>query len=295
LAVLLDPVVPSQHSIVHLLRAWQAIARAHARREGCPIPALEQLPVAIQKGTVDWVPEPRRAELASLVEALVEVERQGSSREPPTPKQLRAHARFLQQAADHEVRVRSGLHRRRFWLAGLVLLLLVPAVAVVAVTLSGRAAEPWHGRYYHNRKLEGDPWVRRDRAIDFRWRGDSPFEGFRDDHFSVRWDSCLALDQPTTAAFQLASDDGSRMWIDGRMVIDSWDKRGLHPRGAEVELEPGVHHLRVEYVEYTGQAQVTLWASLDGGPPRPMGAERLRHPGSSFDERDPCRAVRGGR
>ena len=35
------------------------------------------------------------------------------------------------------------------------------------------------------------------------------------DDFSIRWDTCLAIEAPIAVQLQLVSDDGSRLWIDG--------------------------------------------------------------------------------
>jgi parallel beta-helix repeat protein len=52
------------------------------------------------------------------------------------------------------------------------------------------------------------------------------------------------------------SDDGIRVWVDGRLVIDNWD---LH--GSEVDYAPltgGAHEIRVEYFQIEGWAELRL-------------------------------------
>lgn len=52
------------------------------------------------------------------------------------------------------------------------------------------------------------------------------------------------------------SDDGIRVWVDGRLVIDNWD---LH--GSEVDyatLAGGAHELRVQYFQVDGWAELRL-------------------------------------
>jgi hypothetical protein len=61
--------------------------------------------------------------------------------------------------------------------------------------------------------------------------------------------------------FRLTSDDGSRLLIDGRLVIDN---DGLHPPHAveaRVPLEAGRHRIRIDFFENGGFAALALeWA-----------------------------------
>lgn len=52
------------------------------------------------------------------------------------------------------------------------------------------------------------------------------------------------------------SDDGIRVWIDGRLVVDNWD---LH--GSEIDYAPltgGTHELKVQYFQIEGWAELRL-------------------------------------
>jgi len=61
---------------------------------------------------------------------------------------------------------------------------------------------------------------------------------------------------PDSYLLRVISDDGVRVWVDGRLVIDNWD---VH--GSEIDTAPlagGVHRLRVEHFEATGWAEFRL-------------------------------------
>jgi hypothetical protein len=67
------------------------------------------------------------------------------------------------------------------------------------------------------------------------------------------------------------SDDGIRVWLDGRLVIDNWD---LH--GSEIDYAPlpgGAHELRVQYFQIEGWAELRLdilrGAQRSSGSPGP--------------------------
>ena len=52
------------------------------------------------------------------------------------------------------------------------------------------------------------------------------------------------------------SDDGIRVWVDGKLVIDHWD---LH--GSEIDyatLTGGKHEIKVQYFQIEGWAELRL-------------------------------------
>jgi beta-glucosidase len=61
-------------------------------------------------------------------------------------------------------------------------------------------------------------------------------------------------------------NDGYRLYLDGRLLIDNWKKQSYGARLAAVTIAPGSRHqLRLEYFESTGNARVRLvW---DAGVP----------------------------
>jgi hypothetical protein len=68
----------------------------------------------------------------------------------------------------------------------------------------------------------------------------------------------LWTEQTGTYKFYLKSDDGSRLYIDGNLVIDN---DGLHAQkelSASVALSKGYHDIRVEYFENYGDAGISL-------------------------------------
>ena len=145
---------------------------------------------------------------------------------------------------------------------------------------------PWAATYFNRADLSGTAIHRRDLELRFDWGDKSPMDALPADRFSVRWDTCLDVSAAVSVPFQLISDDGSRLFLDGKLELDNWGKHELEARGATLTLAPGEHHLRVEYVEHTGAAQVALFASFDGEPPKAIPGSMLRAPGD--DGEAPC-------
>ncbi|MFE2938457.1 family 16 glycoside hydrolase [Streptomyces sp. NPDC059255] len=61
-----------------------------------------------------------------------------------------------------------------------------------------------------------------------------------------------------TYAFRLISDDGSRLFVGGKKVIDHDGLHGAEPKDGEISLAPGYHPLRIDHFDRGGEQQVTL-------------------------------------
>jgi len=136
-----------------------------------------------------------------------------------------------------------------------------------ALQFAGQAG--LHAEYYANRNLEGAPvLVRMDRQIQFDWSDASPGAGLSRSDYSVRWTGALAA--PASGRYQLilTTDDGGRLYLDDKLLIDHWVDSAATPIITEVALEAGkIHQLRVEYFQHGGQAVARLdWARLGAGP-----------------------------
>jgi hypothetical protein len=117
----------------------------------------------------------------------------------------------------------------------------------------------WTGEYWNNRDLSGEPVLaRNDRAIDFNWGSGSPSSILPTDSFSARWIRRRHYDAGTYR-FHALADDGVRMWVDGRLIIDAWRDQQPSEYTKDVALTQGTHTLRVEYYENSGGARLRVW------------------------------------
>jgi hypothetical protein len=136
-----------------------------------------------------------------------------------------------------------------------------PAASVtpppVPTPLSPRTFTRWRGEYFAGSGLSGAPViVRNDNAIDFDWGQGAPENGVPADEFSVRWTRRLRF-SPGSYRFSVRVDDGARLYIDGRLLIDAWREGAPRTVTADVSL-PGSVEVRLEYFDRTGGALVQL-------------------------------------
>src|SRR5262249_9751248 len=82
------------------------------------------------------------------------------------------------------------------------------------------------GHYFSSPDLTGPAWTRTDGTIDFAWNGARPAPPVPGHDFSVRWTGEVQAQFSETYTFWTRSDDGVRLWVDGRLLIDDW---GDHP------------------------------------------------------------------
>ncbi|GIK72049.1 MAG: hypothetical protein BroJett021_10370 [Chloroflexota bacterium] len=137
-----------------------------------------------------------------------------------------------------------------------------------APTPAPPVSEIWTAEYFNNADLAGAPALVRGEggAIDYNWGFGSPAPGvINNDFFSARWNRAVNL-SAGTYRFRVLVDDGARLFVNNRLIIDQWRQQGPTEFSAEIELPGGAVPVRLEYVEFTGNAQIRLtWEQISGG------------------------------
>jgi hypothetical protein len=119
------------------------------------------------------------------------------------------------------------------------------------------------GEYFDNENLTNLKLTRIDPVVDFQWGLRSPHASIDPEYFSVRWRGQVEPLYNETYTFHVLSDDGARLWIDGRPLIDDWTVRGSRERTGTIELAAGRRYdVRLEYFQVVSTARVSLlWSS----------------------------------
>jgi hypothetical protein len=128
----------------------------------------------------------------------------------------------------------------------------------------------FHGEYFPNQELTGEPtFTRDDSKIDFDWGQGSPDRSLPNDSFSARWTGKIGpLPRTEEYRFATSTDDGVRLWIDGKKVIDQWKPLDSALNPVTMKLEAGkTYDIKMEYFETGGGANAhLLWSGAE--PPR---------------------------
>ncbi len=105
------------------------------------------------------------------------------------------------------------------------------------------------GEYFDNMNLSGKPVLTRiDTIINFNFGTGSPAPGIPDDHFSIRWKGKI-IPPETIHHIGTKTDDGSRLYVDGKLLINDWRDHGEQQHSAEVELKAGKEY-EIEFDQY---------------------------------------------
>ena len=138
--------------------------------------------------------------------------------------------------------------------------------------------EPVQGLYaeyfdgYHD-KLVG----RVEATLDHDWNANPPADGIGKDRFSARWTGMLTPVVTGKTTFAIDADDGVRLWIDGKLVIDDWRAHFVERHTAEVDLvkdEPV--SIRVDYFEADLAASIRLsWSAGEALSEQVIPADRF--------------------
>jgi SpoIID/LytB domain protein len=122
------------------------------------------------------------------------------------------------------------------------------------------------GEYFNNAYLSGTPnLTRTDEKINFNWGSGSPASGIASDNFSVRWSSNKWFNEGAYR-FTVKTDDGVRLWVDGKLLIDKWRDQGSTTYTADRIFSTGFHSIKMEYYEKGGGAVAKLsWSDIFKG------------------------------
>ena len=126
------------------------------------------------------------------------------------------------------------------------------------------ATHGFHAEYFKNRDLSGSPaLVRVDESINLSSQNPVTPD-FPTSDFSVRWTGKLTVPDSGDYTFTFTGDDGYRIYIGDKLLIDNWTQEPATAKSATIKLEAGkAYDLRVEYFQEGGD----FVARMDWTPP----------------------------
>jgi len=88
-------------------------------------------------------------------------------------------------------------------------------------------------------------------------------ENFPRDNFTVRWTGEIKIDHSSDYTFYIISDDGVKLFIGSKLIIDNWTPQPATESSGKIFLEQNkIYPITVEYFEKTGaEALILGWDS----------------------------------
>src|SRR3954469_1634143 len=130
--------------------------------------------------------------------------------------------------------------------------------------LEGRTlfAAGLQGVYFDNPSFTGKTVSRVDSQVNFNWGG-APVSGIGSESFSVRWTGTVTPQYSQKYTFYLNNNDGARLWVNHKLLIDHWSKHStVEDKGTITLTAAKSYDIQVEYWDNTGSAIAQLkWSS----------------------------------
>lgn len=124
------------------------------------------------------------------------------------------------------------------------------------------------GEYYNGKDFDQKVLTRTDARINFIWNNVAPAPGLDPNVFSVRWTGRITAPETGTYLFRAHVDDGIRVMVDGKMVINAWGMHDSELFTGEIALKAGQQYpLQVEYFNALYEGEVQLYWQLPSEAP----------------------------
>jgi mono/diheme cytochrome c family protein len=94
----------------------------------------------------------------------------------------------------------------------------------------------------------------------------------RHNNYALRFEGVIEVDRPRNYSFHLSSDDGSKLWVDDKLVVDN---DGIHPKSRKtgrVRLTAGRHKVVVGFFQGGGEEELDVEFQSQGVPPGPLAS-----------------------
>jgi GH43 family beta-xylosidase len=102
-------------------------------------------------------------------------------------------------------------------------------------------------------------------SIDHAWGTTAPVANVGADLFSARFTGTLTVEVAGTYEFSTRGDDGVRLWVGDKLVLDDWRPHLAERHAATIALQPGDVPIRLDYFEADMAAELHLMWKVPGG------------------------------
>lgn len=116
------------------------------------------------------------------------------------------------------------------------------------------------GKFYAGMNFENKVDESLSKKIDFSCYGDFS-KKVPHDHFSARWTGHLMVPKEDKYIFTVSVDDGIRLFVDEKIIIDYWKEHSGELSSNEISLKSGPHIITIEYFENSEAEYLKLYWS----------------------------------
>lgn len=82
--------------------------------------------------------------------------------------------------------------------------------------------------------------------------------------FSIEWTGYIQISKKGIYQFATRSDDGSQVYINGRIIVDNGGRHPLRYVSCKIFLDKGLYHIKITYFDSGGESVMELlWSSPD--------------------------------
>lgn len=125
---------------------------------------------------------------------------------------------------------------------------------------NGKVMNGLQGMYFDNLVCAGNPKVTQlDQQINFHWTLYSPNPDLPLDNYSVRWTGNLQAPVTGTIKIGLEGNDGFKLFINNKLVIDKWLKQSYSTELVSYDfVKDNSYEIKIEFNESAGNAHIKL-------------------------------------
>jgi alpha-L-fucosidase len=80
----------------------------------------------------------------------------------------------------------------------------------------------------------------------------------RRENFGLRFEGYVSFTSSDVYTFMLTSDDGSKLWIDDKLIIDNDGLHGFDANEGRAALRKGLHKVRIDFIQASGGSGLSL-------------------------------------
>ena len=128
------------------------------------------------------------------------------------------------------------------------------------------------GEYFNGQNFDQKVLTRMDAQINFVWNNIAPAPGIDPNVFSVRWTGKIKAPETGSYLFRAHVDDGIRVVVNDKMVINAWGMHDSERFVGEIDLHAGQQYsLQIEYFNALLEGEIQLYWQLPSETPAFQG------------------------